>query len=71
MHEIGWAMSRNIGLLYSSSTISPKDAKIVKNSHSYDFYNLATSIGTSYLPQLKKRAVTNLKNYSTKNDKKM
>ena len=26
-------------------------------------------IGTSYLPQFQKRAVKNLKNYSTKNDK--
>ena len=28
-------------------------------------------IGTSYLPKFQKRAVTNLKNYSTKNDENL
>ena len=32
---------------------------------------LSWFIGTSYLPQFQKRAVTNLKKYSTKNEKKL
>ena len=28
-------------------------------------------VGTSYLPQFQKRAVTNLKNYSTKNNENL
>ena len=40
-----------------SYLITGGDAKLLKNRH---------NIGTSYLAKFQKRAVTNLKNYSTK-----
>ena len=38
---------------------------------SIKFYYFLEFIGTSYLPKFQKRAVTNLKNYSTKNDENL